>query len=70
MNTNMQLGSFTHAKCMNCGHLGKIESFDSKENPNVTFENIPDGIQVSCPVFICPICKSDSTEALFPNEVN
>jgi hypothetical protein len=63
-------GTFSHAKCFNCKYLGKIESFDSKPNPNVTFNNVSEGIQISCPVFICPICISDNTEALFVNEVN
>jgi hypothetical protein len=70
MKTDMQLGSFTHAKCQNCGHLGKVQSFDSKPNPNIVFSNIPEGMEISCPVFICPICQSDNTEALFANEVN
>jgi hypothetical protein len=70
MKTDMQLGNFTHAKCHNCGHLGNVQSFEIKQNPNVVFNNIPDGIEISCPMFICPICKSENTEALFANEVN
>jgi hypothetical protein len=70
MITDLRGGSFSHVRCFNCKHLGKIESFDSKENPNITFTQVPEGMKISCPVFICPICGSDSTEALFPNEVN
>ena len=70
MQSELQIGAFTHAQCFNCGHTGKIETFGVKENPNVTFMEIPNGMTISCPVFICPVCTSDSTEALFPNEVN
>lgn len=70
MTSNIQQSNFSHAKCLNCGHLGKLESFESKENPDIIFDNIPEGMTISCPIFICPICGSDSTEALFPNEVN
>lgn len=70
MFVNLQLSSFSHAKCLNCGHLGVIDSFGKKDNPYVTFEKVPEGVEISSPMFICPICNSDDTEPLFPNEVN
>ena len=71
MKSEMQNTNFTHAKCTNCGHLGKIESFPqrrvneqkSKGDDGSTFE-------VYQLVLTCPICTTDNCEALFPNEVN
>jgi hypothetical protein len=66
MKADVQFGSFTHAKCFNCNHLGQIESFDSvsidiAKSTNITMTQL---------VLICPICKDQHCEGVFPNEVN
>lgn len=70
MNAQMQQGGFTHVKCFTCGHLGRIEFFEAKDDPNVTITDKSDGVEFRVLVFICPVCTGHYTEALFPNEVN
>lgn len=70
MTIDMQQTNFSHAKCLHCGHLGKIETFETMKDTRVTFTHVEGFGEPMAIVFVCPICKSQNTEALFPNEIN
>lgn len=71
MNTQIQLGNFTHGHCFKCGHMGSIGNFESKKINEAKSEG-EDGMTMEFFQLIlkCPMCGDEFCEAIFPNEVN
>lgn len=66
MTADLQLGTFSHAHCFNCKMTAEIGKFGWRKNVIVASE----GIELIQLRIICPICKDEHCEGLFPHELN
>lgn len=66
MTTDIQFSMFSHCRCSNCNHMARIESFELIKKKLGESSNV----EAFQHIYKCPLCGSEFTEALFPNEVN
>lgn len=67
MIAEMQLGTFSHAHCFNCKKTAEIDKFEYRKNIIASNDAGMELIQL---VIICPVCKDEHCEGLFPHEIN
>lgn len=79
MTAELTQGNFTHAKCLTCGHLGFIQSFEPQVVPFDGYDNglVKFTITTPSPVMSlsvinmkCPVCESTAIEACLEKELN
>lgn len=65
---DLQLGSFSHAHCFNCKYRATIDKFDWRKN--VIAKGVDNEMELIQLRIICPVCKDEHCDGLFPNEMN
>ena len=63
---DLQLGPLTHASCFKCKYFADIDKFDWRKN----VISKTDTLELIQLVIICPVCRDENCEGLYPNEVN
>lgn len=78
MIADLRQDHFTHCRCLNCKHFGRIDTFNPRvvdaedgNNPYIKI-TVDDGSNGMIQVmnFNCPICNSGNVESLYASEVN
>lgn len=67
MNAELQLGSFSHAHCFNCKYRSVIDKFELRKN---VIGGNEEGLELIQLIIVCPICRDEHCEGLFPHDVN
>lgn len=66
---NIKFGNFTHAHCFNCKLTALIDKFDYRKNV-ISSSNETGQLELIQLIIICPICRDEHCEGLFPHDVN
>lgn len=68
--TDIQLGFFSHAHCFRCNYTAQFDKFEFRKNIIDKTENTEVLMELIQLRIICPICKDEHCEGLFPHDVN